>query len=301
MTGEEVIIRRGKTRENKNWETNGEAQAFPPNARGAVDWAKVHSWIAKRQARANIYFTPNSLMKPINKKASRGDIAAMVAAHVDVDVRDGEDQAEGIARILAKLEAYSPPPSTIVVSGGGAQAYWRASKPIEINGDVAKAEAYKLINLKIEDDLGGDSCHDLSRIMRLPHTINIPNTIKLEKGRKMAPAYVVKNEPDLLYDLGRFPRAEAQRQQQEPPKREKTGPDGIGVDIDALPVSERIKNLIRGIDDPEHPYPSRSERVMAVLVKIPFWAKELAFSRSGGGGLRLARAYAFARLGRTVV
>src|SRR5262249_56634610 len=40
------------------------------------------------------------------------------------------------------------------------------------------------------------------------------------------------------------------------------------VDVDALPVSERIKNLIRGIDDPEHQYPSRSERVMAVLTAM---------------------------------
>jgi len=40
------------------------------------------------------------------------------------------------------------------------------------------------------------------------------------------------------------------------------------VDVDALPVFDRIKNLIRGIDDPEHQYPSRSERVMAVLVAM---------------------------------
>ena len=33
-------------------------------------------------------------------------------------------------------------------------------------------------------------------------------------------------------------------------------------------MSDRIKDLIRGIDDPEHPYPSRSERVMAVLAAM---------------------------------
>ena len=40
------------------------------------------------------------------------------------------------------------------------------------------------------------------------------------------------------------------------------------VNVDDLPVSDRIKNLIRGIDDPEHAYPSRSERVMAVLIAM---------------------------------
>ncbi len=41
-----------------------------------------------------------------------------------------------------------------------------------------------------------------------------------------------------------------------------------GIDIDALPISLRIKNLIRGIDDPANPYPSRSERVFAVIVAM---------------------------------
>ena len=41
-----------------------------------------------------------------------------------------------------------------------------------------------------------------------------------------------------------------------------------GIDIDALPVSTRMRNLIRGIQDPEHCYASRSERVMAVLVAM---------------------------------
>ena len=46
------------------------------------------------------------------------------------------------------------------------------------------------------------------------------------------------------------------------------GGTAAGFDIDGLPISDRMKNLIRGIDDPEHPYTSRSERVMAVLVAM---------------------------------
>ena len=33
-------------------------------------------------------------------------------------------------------------------------------------------------------------------------------------------------------------------------------------------MSDRIKNLIRGIDDPEHPYESRSEAVFAVVMAM---------------------------------
>ena len=35
-----------------------------------------------------------------------------------------------------------------------------------------------------------------------------------------------------------------------------------------LPVSERIKNLILGVHDPEHPYQSKSEAVFAVLIAM---------------------------------
>ena len=40
------------------------------------------------------------------------------------------------------------------------------------------------------------------------------------------------------------------------------------IDVDALPVSDRIKNLIRGITDPEHTYNSRSEAVFAVIMAM---------------------------------
>ena len=42
----------------------------------------------------------------------------------------------------------------------------------------------------------------------------------------------------------------------------------VGPGIDALPISKRMKNLIRGIDDPEHTYASRSEAVFAVVIAM---------------------------------
>ncbi len=40
------------------------------------------------------------------------------------------------------------------------------------------------------------------------------------------------------------------------------------IDVDQLPISKRIRDLIRGTQDPEHLYPSRSEQVMAALVAM---------------------------------
>jgi hypothetical protein len=41
--------------------------------------------------------------------------------------------------------------------------------------------------------------------------------------------------------------------------------------------------------------------LLVVLVRIPFWAKELVFSSRGSAGSRLLRIYALARLGRAVI
>ena len=52
------------------------------------------------------------------------------------------------------------------------------------------------------------------------------------------------------------------------PRKKRDNKQAHIIDIDRLPVSERMRNLIQGIDAPEHQYPSRSERVMAVAVAM---------------------------------
>ncbi len=74
-----------------------------------------------------------------------------------------------------------PPPSIIVFSGGGYQAYWKLKEPLEINGDIAKAEDAKRYNMQLERIFKADSCHNIDRIMRLPGTINIPGVDKLAR------------------------------------------------------------------------------------------------------------------------
>jgi hypothetical protein len=43
---------------------------------------------------------------------------------------------------------------------------------------------------------------------------------------------------------------------------------GAGLGIDTLPISKRMKDLIRGVENPDHPYASRSEAVFAVIVAM---------------------------------
>src|SRR5665647_1030598 len=64
-----------------------ETKAFPPDpASGVWDGRAVHTWIDTRQGKANLYFLVNTSSAPKDNKANKGDISAMVALHVDVDL-----------------------------------------------------------------------------------------------------------------------------------------------------------------------------------------------------------------------
>jgi uncharacterized protein DUF5906 len=115
--------------------------------------------------------------------------------------------------------------------------------------------------------LGGDKgTQNVDRILRVPGTINWPNKKKREKGWVPCQATLRWLEEELSYELADFAAWETTR----PGSPEDGGhhPQEIEIDIDSLPISERMRNLIKGIDDPEHPYDSRSERVFAVLVAM---------------------------------
>ena len=182
---------------------NFQTKAF----RAPVDWDAVAKWIDARQGKANIYYAVNPSSGQVDKKTSRADVQAMQWLHVDCDVRPGEDQVEGTKRIVTKLEAYDPPPSYIVQSGGGAQAFWKLEAPVPVDGDITVAEDLKLYNLTLEQKLEGDHCHSLDHIMRLPGTINVPNEGKRKKGRVAALATWAKRS-EAVYSLERFPKAE---------------------------------------------------------------------------------------------
>jgi len=199
-----------------------ESKSFP----APTDWNAVAKWIDARQGKANLYFSVNPLTHAIDKKAERTDIARIVALQVDSDVRPGENQADGTARIIKMFEAYKVPPSLIISSGGGAQAFWLLEEPLDIGGDLVKAEDAKLYNIQLERDLQGDNCHNIDRIMRLPGTINIPNTTKLKKGRKPSVA-AIYSRTDAKYPITAFAKAMKIQEAEEKPG---AGPTK-GIDI----------------------------------------------------------------------
>jgi len=147
-------------------------RVFLPHERG-----QAAGWIDAHQGVAGLYYSVNEVRADFRGvKATKADIVAARYAHVDIDDMGG----------LARLNAYRLEPSFIVFSGGGYQAFWKLAEPTT---DLDRVER---INRQLAADLGGDNCHNIDRIMRLPGTINLPNAKKRKVGRVPTLAHVVE-------------------------------------------------------------------------------------------------------------
>ncbi|UGX93637.1 RepB family DNA primase [Bradyrhizobium barranii subsp. barranii] len=179
-----------------------DTQTFGPDNEGACK-----SWLRKYAGRWNIYWSVNPPLRDLSKKAEREDIKEVVYLHVDVDPRAGEDLKAERERLEALFSTKLPStvlvPTAVLFSGGGYQAFWRLEIPIPVNGDLQLAEDAKRYNQQLELIFGGDNCHNIDRIMRLPGTINVPDEKKRKKGRTQQLAILV-SYTDATYPLGKF-------------------------------------------------------------------------------------------------
>lgn len=237
--------------------------------------ARLKKWLADKMGRLNLYWMVNPAMTALTSKASKEDVEAMEFLHVDVDPRKGHDLASERARALSALEAFDPPPSAIIDSGGGYQGFWRLDEPVYVGGDLDRIGELEAYNQQLEVVLGGDHCFNIDRIMRLPGTINVPDQKKRDRGRTEALATVVAVAPEgeRVYPLSDFTAA---------PRVQSSGPTTAAsvklsgnlqpVLIDELPetVSLRTRALIVQGSDPNDPtkYGSRSEVMWAVTCEL---------------------------------
>lgn len=255
--------------------------AVHPDERGAItesftgaDDAELLPWLEEHGATSNIYYALNPLLRPLSSKARREDVATMAWVHVDVDPRAGEDLEEERTRALRVLEsppAGVPKPTIIVFSGGGFQALWKLDEPITINGKEEAYEDAKRYNQRLETLFGADHCHNVDRIMRLPGTINRPNSKKRAKGRTEVLATLVEWVPERVYPITDFTPAQVVQTSQtgfSAPRVRVSGNVQRVSDLEALPdgVTDKCKIVIAQGCDPDNPttYESRSESLFFV-------------------------------------
>ena len=168
----------------------------------------ARAWIDSHNGKRNLYFQVNPPLHNLSKKASKKDIKSLDWLHVDVDPRAGEDIVSEQKRILALFTENRPEsvpePTIVIFSGGGYQAFWRLQNQVPINGNLEKAADAERYNKKLEELFGGDSCHNVDRIMRLPGTINLPNALKRKKGRREVKAELIEFNNGRTYNISEF-------------------------------------------------------------------------------------------------
>jgi hypothetical protein len=143
----------------------------------------------------------------------------------------------------------------VISSGGGAQGFWLLDEPIAIDGDLEKAEDAKRYNITLERDFGGDACHNVDRIMRIPFTVNVPDKKKIDKGRRSTLAELVRFDAELKYPIERFKKA---------PAVERAGTSGSGkrTHVVVAEIGSGPVNRFDSLDD------ARLARVNAVTKVI---------------------------------
>lgn len=159
---------------------------FGDDATAATEWA-----LRATEKGHNVYWTVNLVSEGCNKKPSKEDILAARFLHVDIDPPKGGGSFDKLMT-QATLVALSVPPSLIIDSGNGLQAFWRL------------ANTYSLVEIEelnraLADKLGGDHCYNIDRLMRLPGTLNYPSLKKSAEGRTIALAKVIY-DADIVLD-----------------------------------------------------------------------------------------------------
>ena len=221
-------------------------------------------WIDRRQGASGIYYHVGALRADLrDAKATKRDIRSALHLHVDVDVCDDAT--------LEKIRSFIPSPTLIVFSGGGYQPIWRLREP------STELDRVERINMAIAQALGGDKCHNVDRLLRLPGTINMPNAKKRAAGRVPTLARIVEMDWNRVYSLDEFPCGETDASNAATMAADMQPAEVRPTTLEELPpgVDTATRDLILKGDDPDRPrgsasarFPSRSEGVFRVACEL---------------------------------
>jgi hypothetical protein len=171
------------------------ARTFAP-----ADFEAAVPWIAEQQAaERNVYFQPNETAPRCNHKPGKADMVAAQCRFADIDPVDEQfplaDERSRLVR-LADYLSQDPKiaPTAIIDSGNGIQALWAVTREILSPEAVLRVEAE---TRAIEAALGAGGTHNIDRLLRLPGTVNYPNSKKKSLGRSVSRARLVFSASNL--------------------------------------------------------------------------------------------------------
>ena len=176
--------------------------------------------------------------QPGKGRGTAADVAYLPALWADLDVAGPghSPPADGLPLPPTRADALDavatlPPPSVVIDSGGGLQAWWILAEPLAIDdgnrAEVAEVVAgwgRALVAAGAAKGWHVDDVSDLARILRPPGTVN------RKPGRAPAPVFIVRGEGCAdLYDLADLtPHLVAAPPMVERPTRPPTTPPQLG-------------------------------------------------------------------------
>src|SRR6202051_3473269 len=250
-------------------------RSFPKTESGQ---AAALRWLTEANRKGyGIYFNANEV-KPFGKghaKAKEAEVSTVRFLHVDADLPAGtapDDVKTARAELLAKIKAAPLVPSLIINSGNGFGLFWELAEPVIVTAE--NLEDIKARNVALADQLGGDDCENLDRVMRLPFTVNRPNAKKIKAGRVPVLADIVTDLRDLVvYALEEFAPAAVSnemtttRTESSGTAYETIGSPDIPETVDLSTLDESLRNIIEN-GPPADYTKSRSEAVYTVACDL---------------------------------
>lgn len=215
----------------------------------------------------DVYFGVNPRIGNGGKKEN---VHYLSAFHVELDYgktghkKDSPYQTYEDA--LNSIQSFNPEPTIVVHSGGGFHCYWVLSNPIKVC--ETGVEILESINKNLSKRLGGDpGTHDISRVLRVPGTFNF----KIVDNPRPVSLISNSHRKYNFKDFEQFISAEITANKPKTAnnttsQQSQTIVTSITLDIETLPVSEKIKKLIKHGNDGS--YISRSEADMAVITVL---------------------------------
>lgn len=162
---------------------------FGSDVEAATSWA-----VAQNTNGRGVYYTGNRCHSGVTTKSTKADITSARFVYVDIDPpKDGSPFDK--AGVVSELLRCGTAPSVIVDTGNGIQPLWLLTEGSE---DFDRVEA---INRSIASHWGGDNCHNIDRLLRLPGVVNYPNKKKRERGYTEILSCVLSQDLNLTYTL----------------------------------------------------------------------------------------------------
>jgi hypothetical protein len=232
-----------------------------------IDGART--FLRTHNGHMNLYYAVNPVRHCKNKKAAKTDVAEIKFVPGDLDPQDDETAEAAKARYQAALQSFTPKPMFVVDSGNGIQILWRLAEPILLPDEVAWTKDAKgrdkailtpetqaiVDNVEARSKVAMEylgakaGTQNIDRILRLPWTVNLPNAVKLKKGRKPCQSSLLAYDPSAICQLQDFDvlleqQDEPKPKQEPPPKQEGPSVDSTKGTLDEAALPSKLKDLI---------------------------------------------------------